>query len=385
MEPGCRNWTRSVSQQAICAHRRRRPPVGHLRAGGGYDLCLPPTARGCCGTKIVSDRLHAVSRGALLWLGSRKNAQLVISRVPLTRRVARRFVAGDRAEDATEAIRRLNAQGVDGVLNLLGEGVTTSADADAAAAEYADAIAVAAGQVRTSITLKPSQLGLLFDAAGCAARLRQVAVQAAAAGLGLEVDMEQSSHVAATIETFLSAGLDPLPRLAIQACLHRSPSDLETLIGAGVRTRLVKGAYLEGPGVAIQQTGAISRRYGELSTLLLERGADPAFATHDSTLTTTSCVRPVVWVGTRGISSFRCCTGFAATSRSSSPEPAFGCAPMFPSGRPGIRTWFGASPSGRRTCASSPAPWSANSAGAARPGLQDTHDRAARRGQRRPR
>ena len=232
----------------------------------------------------MSDRLHAVSRGALLWLGNRKNAQLVISRVPLTRRVARRFVAGDRAEDATEAIRRLNAQGVDGVLNLLGEGVTTSADADAAAAEYVNAIAVAAGQVRTSITLKPSQLGLLFDAAGCAARLRQVAVQAAAVGLGLEVDMEQSSHVAATIETFLSAGLDPLPRLAIQACLHRSPSDLETLIDAGVRTRLVKGAYLEGPGVAIQQTGAINRRYGELSTLLLDRGDDPAFATHDSAL-----------------------------------------------------------------------------------------------------
>ena len=44
----------------------------------------------------MRDRLHAVSRGILLWLGGRKNAQRVISRVPVTRRVAHRFVAGDR-------------------------------------------------------------------------------------------------------------------------------------------------------------------------------------------------------------------------------------------------------------------------------------------------
>lgn len=204
--------------------------------------------------------------------------------MPLTWRVARRFVAGERAEDATEAIRRLNARGVEGILNLLGEGVASSAAADAAAADYEDAIAVAAGRVRTTLTIKPSQLGLLFDEAGCRRRMRRVAEQAAAAGLGLEVDMEQSRHVSPTIETYLSAGLEPVPRLAIQAYLHRSPDDLETLMGAGARIRLVKGAYLEQASVAIQQMHAINRRYAELSTLLLERDEDPAFATHDSSL-----------------------------------------------------------------------------------------------------
>lgn len=232
----------------------------------------------------MNDRLHAASRATLLWLGSRRNAQVLITRVPLTRRVAGRFVAGDHAADATEAIRRLNSLGVDGVLNLLGEGVTTSADADAAVAAYIAAITAAEGRVRTSITVKPSQLGLLVDAQGCALRLREVADRAEAAGLGVEVDMEQASHVAATVTMFLDSGVSPLPRLAVQACLHRTPSDIDALLSAGARIRLVKGAYLEGPEVAIQQPAAITRRYAELTTALLERGIDPAFATHDTVL-----------------------------------------------------------------------------------------------------
>ena len=72
--------------------------------------------------------------------------------------------------------------------------------------------------------------------------------------------------------------------MAVQACLHRTPADLERLLGAGTHIRLVKGAYLEAPDVALQQSGAISRRYGELATLLLDRGGDPAFATHDTAL-----------------------------------------------------------------------------------------------------
>ncbi|MDQ6846782.1 MAG: proline dehydrogenase family protein [Candidatus Dormibacteraeota bacterium] len=226
-----------------------------------------------------------VTARTLLWLADRRNAQKLISRASLTRRVAQRFVAGEHIEEAIDALRRLHARGLDGILNLLGEGVTDSTDAEGAAIAYVEAIAAAtAAGVPTTVSIKLTQLGLVFDRLECQARLRRIGDTAAAAELGLEVDMEQSDHVTATIDAYLGAGLATLPRLAVQAYLHRTPEDLRTLIPLGVRVRLVKGAYLEPRRTAIQDARSISGRFGELATLLLESGDDPAFATHDSSL-----------------------------------------------------------------------------------------------------
>lgn len=221
----------------------------------------------------------------LLWLADRQNAQRLISGAPPTRRVSRRFVAGESIGEAVVALQNLQAKGLGGVLNLLGEGVTGVQDADAAAAAYAEAIAAAAGaQVPTTVTIKLTQLGLLFDRPGAEGRLRGIGERAAAASLGLEVDMEQSAYVTATIDTYLAARLQPLPRLAIQAYLHRTPDDVQELIRERAPIRLVKGAYLEPASAALVDSRAISSRFAELATLLLERGEDPAFATHDTML-----------------------------------------------------------------------------------------------------
>jgi proline dehydrogenase len=226
-----------------------------------------------------------LARRSLLWFADRRNAQRLISSAPVTRRVSRRFVAGERTEDAIEALRRLSARGLGGILNLLGESVSDRSEAEAAAAGYAEAIrAAAAEQLPTTVTLKLSQLGLLFDADGCRARFKRIGAKAASTALGLEVDMEQAEHVSATIDAYLAAQMDPLPRLALQAYLHRTPDDLRLLNGKQARIRLVKGAYLEPSSVALQDHRSISRRFAELTTVLLAEGSDPAFATHDSAL-----------------------------------------------------------------------------------------------------
>jgi len=226
-----------------------------------------------------------LARRTLLWLADRRHTQKLISGAPMTRRVARRFVAGERPEDAVDALRDLQAKGLGGILNLLGEGVTDPAGAEAAAGAYLESISAAdAAQVPTTVSIKLTQLGLLFDAPGCRSHLRAIADRAATARLGLEVDMEQSDYVSATIDTYLCAGVEPLPRLAIQAYLHRTPDDLRRLMPAGARVRLVKGAYLEPAAVAISDGRAVTQRFAELATLLLENGDDPAFATHDSSL-----------------------------------------------------------------------------------------------------
>ena len=67
----------------------------------------------------------------------------------------------------------------------------------------------------------------------------------------------------------------------IQAYLHRSKKDIETLNGLGIRVRLCKGAYLEPAGVAFQQKAQVDANFVELMQLLLDKGTYPAIATHD--------------------------------------------------------------------------------------------------------
>jgi proline dehydrogenase len=52
----------------------------------------------------------------------------------------------------------------------------------------------------------------------------------------------------------------------------------------GARVRLVKGAYREPAAVAYQQKADVDAAYLRQMRLLLDHGADPAFATHDVTM-----------------------------------------------------------------------------------------------------
>src|SRR5207237_4698911 len=101
--------------------------------------------------------------------------QRLIARAPLTWRVAGRFVAGEHTIDAIAAVRRLNAAGLDGILNLLGEGVRDPGGIETAVAGYREAIrAAAAAGARTTVSIKPSQMGVMFDLDECAQRLREI-------------------------------------------------------------------------------------------------------------------------------------------------------------------------------------------------------------------
>ena len=73
----------------------------------------------------------------------------------------------------------------------------------------------------------------------------------------------------------------PDTRLAMQACLHRTPADLESMASAKPRVRLVKGAYAEPAEKALQSRSAVLEQYRMLTNWLFEHGVDPAFGTHD--------------------------------------------------------------------------------------------------------
>lgn len=222
----------------------------------------------------------------MLWASEKTRFQRFVTEGKLTRNVVQRFVAGAELEDAIGAIKDLNAKGIGGILDLLGEGVKDPAGAEAAADEYLRSVKrIEATGIDTTVSVKLTQLGLGFDKGQCIDHLRLLAAEAQAIGTYVEIDMEQNDHVTDTIDVYRALRADfPSLRLAVQAYLRRTPADLESLRDIPPRIRLVKGAYSEPPEVAFQKAIEIDKQYRFLTDWLFAHGDDPGIATHDSKL-----------------------------------------------------------------------------------------------------
>jgi proline dehydrogenase len=225
-------------------------------------------------------------RRPLLWAAGNSRLQQTITKNPITSKAAHRFVAGERLDEALEATAHLNGDGIGGILDLLGEGVTDTAGAAAAVEEYvAAAEAIARRELDATISIKLSQLGQTVDREACVTNLARILDRAQAVGVPVEIDMEDSSLVADTIELYRKAlTAHPHVRLAMQVMLRRTPFDFEDLAPLKPRVRLVKGAYAEPVEAALQGKDEITAQFKFLTDWLFRHGEDPAFGTHDDEL-----------------------------------------------------------------------------------------------------
>ncbi len=223
-------------------------------------------------------------REIFIRLSESPRARAFVLRNGLARRAARRFVAGETLSEAVAAVREINRAGCRASLNYLGEKTASRDEAQGAADHYVEMLrAITAERLDCNLSIKLSQLGLAMDAAFAMGLVRRILQAAHGEGLFVRIDMEESALVEPTLdlwrrlwgEGFTNVGL------VIQSYLYRSPSDVEALVGTGVRIRLVKGAYLESPGVAHPQKADVDAAYRALTEVLLRRGTYPAIATHD--------------------------------------------------------------------------------------------------------
>ena len=222
---------------------------------------------------------------ALLWAVGNPRLERMVTESRMAANTVHRFVAGNHLEDAVRATRQLNQHGIGGILDLLGEGVTDGADAGEAAARYRESAAVIPARgLDATISVKLSQLGLTIDRDTCLANLGQILRQARELGVTVEIDMEQSALVSETLEVYRRCVPEyPQLRLAMQACLRRTPRDLEVLASLKPRVRLVKGAYSEPLEISLRSAAEVTAQFRFLTDWLFEYGTDPAFGTHDDT------------------------------------------------------------------------------------------------------
>ena len=207
-------------------------------------------------------------------------AQGLITHMPLSRRMASRFVAGSTAAEAIEVLRTLNAAGMNATLDFLGESVSTQDEARAATDEYVHALSlIAESGVRANVSLKLTQFGLDLDTQICIDNVRRVVAEAQRCGTFVRVDMEGTPHTDRTL-----AVVDALRQehdwvgTVLQAYLYRTEADLLRLADAGTRIRLCKGAYQEPADKAFPQKSDVDANYVKLAKLLLDRAGRAAAA-----------------------------------------------------------------------------------------------------------
>ena len=228
----------------------------------------------------------AIMRDFLIWLSTKPSLTRPIAKTGMKLGFARRFIAGETVEEAIRAAQDLNARGMLVVMNLLGEHVHTKEEIEASYAAYERLLReMAANEIRGTITVKPTQLGLELAPDLCREYTRKLAAQAEALGTMVEIDMEHSAVSEATVALFeYVREAHPNVGLAVQSYLRRTASDLKRLEHYHPKIRLVKGAYHEPPDVAFQEKREVDESYADLLGTLFANGFFPAVGTHDTTL-----------------------------------------------------------------------------------------------------
>ena len=221
-------------------------------------------------------------RKTLLFLSEQDRFKHLLFRLPGSRGVSLRFVAGDELADAIEATRRLNEAGFRVTLDFLGESVARHEEALAATKAYEDSLeAIEGSDARSTISLKLTQLGLDIDEAFCEKNLRSIVGHAERLGNFVRIDMEGSAYTERTLRIFRRVFADHSNvGVVIQSYLLRSERDVEELVLLGAPVRLCKGAYQEPSSVAFQERQEVDDSFIRLMRLLLDGGAPTAIATH---------------------------------------------------------------------------------------------------------
>ena len=232
-----------------------------------------------------------VLREALLKVSRSGPLKSVVTRVPITRGVVERYVAGETTADALSVSRDLAEANLHVTIDHLGEDTTKLAQATAATKAYRDllsSLAAAGLAERAEVSLKLSAVGQLLGRDGesiATENARSICAAAADAGTTVTIDMEDHTTTDSTLTVVRALRRDyPWVGAVLQAYLYRTEDDCRALATEGSRIRLCKGAYAEPDTVAYDDPAEIDKSYVRCLKVLMAGSGYPMVATHDPRL-----------------------------------------------------------------------------------------------------
>lgn len=212
-------------------------------------------------------------RSFFIYLSKAAWAMKIVTGWSVAWKLASRFVAGEKLDDAIQAIKVLNSKGINATLDHLGENTTTSEDARKAAQDIIEALdAIQKSGVRANVSIKLTQIGLGLDVGLCAENLAMIVEHAQEQGNFVRVDMEDSTVTQTTLDVFRTLRQKGLTNngIVIQAYLYRSEKDIHDLAEACIPVRLCKGAYKEPAEVAFPKKRDVDANYDKCTSILMD-------------------------------------------------------------------------------------------------------------------
>lgn len=198
-------------------------------------------------------------------------------------RFARRYVAGVSLDEAVAAVRGLNARGLLATLDILGENVTSPAEARADGAAYGQVLrTIQRDGLGCNISVKPTHMGLKLDGRLCLEILRDLVREADRLDSFVRLDMEDSTCTDETLAIYRALRQEtPAVGVVLQARLRRSREDARRLAGERANVRVCKGIYSEPEPIGFQDRETVRKNFVALLEILLGAGCYVGIATHD--------------------------------------------------------------------------------------------------------
>ncbi len=200
--------------------------------------------------------------------------------------LAKRFIAGEKIEDAVTAVRNLNGHGIKTTLDILGENVTSEEMAAKLADLYIEVLgAIENEKIEANVSVKLTQMGLDISDEFCFENVSRIIEAARDKGNFVRIDMEGSDYTQRTLD-LVYRWADEYDNVGtvIQAMMRRSADDVAKLNSRGIKVRLCKGAYKEPDSVAFQKMEEVNENYIDLMKILLDSGIYHSLATHDNAM-----------------------------------------------------------------------------------------------------
>lgn len=217
--------------------------------------------------------------------------RIVVASIPfIPRRIIRffagRYIAGETLADAVRCVRQLNAEGVCATMDVLGEDISTRAEAVASKEQSITVLhAIAKEGLDSNLSIKLTSLGLKIDRPFCTENVREILKVALQYKNFVRIDMEDSSCTTDTIEVFRAVHREfANVGIVVQAYLFRTGDDVREMVKEKINFRLCKGIYKEPGDRAFQLREEVQGNYLKLLEQMFAGGSYVGIATHDSLL-----------------------------------------------------------------------------------------------------
>ncbi len=228
---------------------------------------------------------HAL-RTLLLALSHQRALGEAAVRIPVTRPMVGRFVAGQSLPEALEVLERIRDEGFVATVDVLGESVSSVDAAEAAAGRYLETLdALAARGLERNVSMKLTQMGLDIGHDVARDNVARILRKAEELDAFVRIDMEDHTKTDATLALWREVRpIHPATGIVVQSALRRTEADVDAINAERGRVRLCKGAYNEPASVAYPDKADVDRAYARIAEKLLRDGDQPAFATHDTAM-----------------------------------------------------------------------------------------------------